>query len=59
MPNITLYPDVSVVKADKQLLSMLVETTPLPLADDKDEVPFYEGEPMDAVSFDETLWFRS
>ena len=42
-----LYPDVNVAKADKELLSMVEESVPLPLAADEHEVIFHEGEAWD------------
>ena len=44
MPNFTLYPEESVAVADRELLSMLEESFPLPLALDENEVTFFEGE---------------
>ena len=44
MPNIILYPDVNVAEADKELLSMVEDSVPLPLAADEHEVTFHEGE---------------
>ena len=43
-PNSTVYPDQSVTKADREVLSMFEESVPLPLAQDENEVAFYEGE---------------
>ena len=42
-------------EADKELLSMLEETLPLPLAPDEVEVTFYEEENDDRFSADATL----
>jgi len=50
MPNFTLYADESVSVADRELLSMLEERFPLPLALDENEVTFFEGESSEPKS---------
>ena len=56
MPNFTLYADESVSVADRELLSMLEEHFPLPLALDENEVTFFGGESAEPkTSADATL----
>ena len=44
MPNFTLYPDKSTSVSDREPLAMFEESFPLPLALEKNEVNFFEGE---------------
>lgn len=55
MPNTTLYAEDKVTEANRELLSMLEESVPLPLAPDEVEVTFYEEENDDPFSADTTL----
>ena len=55
MPNSTMYPDESVTKAENELLSMSEESDPLPLAQDENEVAFYEGGGDQLWAFEETI----
>ena len=50
-----MYPDESVTKAENELLSMVEESDPLPLAQDENDAVFYEAGGDGPWAFEETI----